>query len=195
MLPTGFLLGWFPPGTAWALESKEEVVLNHAKIEGHQVGAPFGRFLLIRNGSNACAIRFAEFHRGYNAQTPTFFNSGDETHHAEYRWYWQMDGSGNFTNSNTRSGNNKLIQKPLLGIGRFAFQTGRIHVRCGPFTLLWQYPVSLSFDAKGGCSDHGTEMAPTRWKEVTEIDIHDAQLSWYRCDEHRHRLLIPLDAL
>lgn len=194
-LSTVLLPCWSPLGTVVAMEFNEKVALSYARIEGHQVGAPFGRFLLIRNGSNACAIRFAEFHRGYNAKAPTFFNSGDESHHAEYGWYWQSDGSGDFIKPNVRSGSRKLIQEPLLGIGRFAFQTGKIHVRCGPFKLLWRYPVSISFDSEGGCTDRDIELAPTPWGEATEIDIHDGRLKWYRCDEHRHSTLVPLDKL
>ncbi len=182
-------------GTAVAVESPEKTALTHARIDWYQVAAPFGRFLLIRKGTNTCAIRFSEFHPGNNAKPPTLFCSGDESHHAEYDWYWQADGSGDFSKSNVRSGHNKLIQRPLHGIGRFAFQTGTVHVRCGPFRLLWQYPMSVSFDAKGGCGDGETDLAPTRWQTLADISIKDSRLKWYKCDPHRRTLLISVDDL
>jgi hypothetical protein len=182
-------------GTAIARTPREKLALTHAKIDWHQVSAPFGRFLLIRKGSSTCAVRFTEFHRGNNSKPPTLFSSGDESHHAEYDWYWQADGSGDFRKQNVQSGHAKLIQKPLLGIGSFAFQTGIVHVRCGPFKLLWHYPVAVSFDVRGECSDERTELAPTVWKNIVDITGDDSRTRWYRCDETRESLLIPLDEL
>jgi hypothetical protein len=192
---TALILSSFVLEAAMGAEPLEEVAKTHARIDWHQIGAPLGRLLLIRKGASTCAVRFSEFHRGNNAKSPTVFNSGHESHHAEYDWYWQADGSGDFRRPNVQSGHGKLIQKPLQGIGRIAFQTGRVYVRCGPFKLLWHYPVSVSFDDKGGCENDITELAPTKWKETREVDIGDSSIRWYRCDEDRKSLLIPLDAL
>jgi hypothetical protein len=182
-------------GTAMAGVATEKRTRTHARVDWHQVGAPFGRFLLIRKGTSTCAVRFTEFHRGNNAKPPTLFSSGDESHHAEYDWYWQADGSGDFRKPNVQSGHAKLIQKPLLGIGSFAFQTGKVHVRCGPFKLLWHYPVAVSFDVRGECSDQRTELAPTALKNIGDITGNNPDTRWYKCDQTRKSLLIPLDEL
>src|SRR5512139_286156 len=100
----------FATGTTAAGVSSEKLARTHARIDWHQVGAPVGRFLLIRKGSSTCAVRFTEFHRGNNAKPPTLFSSGDESHHAEYDWYWQADGSSDFRKPNVQSGHAKLIQ-------------------------------------------------------------------------------------
>lgn len=176
-----------------ALEQRAQ---SNATVTYMNASAPIGRFLLIRNGKDACAVRFTEFHRGGDAKTPTVFHSGDETLYAEYDWYYQGDGSGDFSKPNIKSGHEKLKRGPMVGIGRFSFQIGTTAVACGPFSLSWMYPNNVGFtlsDTKE--DDAGNELAPTKWNDIREVNIHDPRLRWYRYDEDRKKFSVSIDEL
>lgn len=184
-----------------AVERKAAAAAKRAQeaalITYHNASAPLGRFLLIRNGKDACAVRFTGFHRGHDAKPPTIFNSGEESLYAEYDWFYQGDGSGDFSKPNLKSGHSKLAEKPLLGIGRFSMRfTGSTVVVCGPLKLAWIYPIQVGFHLSNSKKDDvGNELAPTRWKEISEVDSDNPHLNWYRFDENRDFVVIPLDEL
>ena len=176
-------------------ESGDSGAESRAVITWDSAGAPLGKFLLIRRGGDACALRFTTAHRGHDAKPQTLTQSGEETFFAEYEWFYQGDGSSLLTGPGVRSGRGKLEKKPLRGIGRLAFQTGETYVKCGPFTLLWTYPTSVSFYSGSNRGDQGIEMAPTKWSSVLQIDFQNPHLKWYRYDEDRSVTYIPIDAL
>lgn len=198
---------------AWALIGAFALFAGHAKTpmaenlhESHQrsnatltrteASAPLGRFLLIRKDKRVCAVRFTKAQRGHDAKPGTTFNSGEESFSAEYDWYFQEDGSGDFTQPGLLSGHEQLARKPLKGIGRLAFQTGQIYVECGAFDkLFWRYPTWVSFYGKSRRGDYGIELAPTKWTEIKEVNVHDPRLKWYRYDENRKPVDISLDNL
>lgn len=153
--------------------------------------APIGRFLLIRKGPDMCAVSFEGFRRAGDAKPPTLFNSGNEHRYAEYDWYYQNDGSGDFTRNNTKHGHDTLVSGPLIGIGRLAFQTGNTAVNCGPFKLNWRYPDLVKFYRGNKRGDHGIEMAPTLWSSIADVRGNDPNLKWYRYDESRDPMTIP----
>lgn len=158
--------------------------------------APFERMLLVRRGKDLCALRFTEFHRGRDAQLPSMFHSGEESFYAEYDWYYQGDGSGNLGKENVKSGHEKLAQEALIGIGRLAFQLGETRVKCGPFKLHWGYTTSVAFYEGSQSKDDGIELAPTKWRSVSEIDLSYSRLKWYRYDPKGEVIIyIPLDDL
>lgn len=175
----------------------EQRTQEAALITYQNASAPIGRFLLIRNGKDICAVRFTEFHRGRDKKPPTIFNSGEESLYAEYDWFYRGDGSGDFSKSDLKSGHNKLARKPLIGIGRFSMQfTGSTVVVCGPFKLGWKYPNQIGFHLSNSKKDDvGNELAPTRWKEIFEVDSDNPHLNWYRFNEDRDFVVIPLDEL
>ncbi len=174
----------------------EDAARRYASITFMGASAPIGRFLLARHGKDVCAIRFTEFHRGRDAKPPTVWHSGEETLYAEYDWYYQGDGSGDFGKANVKSGHSELVQKPLVGIGRLAFQTGTIYVRCGPFKLRWHYPNHVGFHLSNAKDDDvGNELAPTKWIDISAVNAQDPRLKWYRFDEKRPVIYIPVDEL
>jgi hypothetical protein len=167
----------------------------NARIDCGQVTAPIGRILLIRKGKDTCAVRFTEFHRDHDAKKPTVFNSGDETFGAEYDWYCQEDGSHDLTKPNVKSGHRSLVRKPLIGFFRLAFQTGETFIKCGPFKLWWWYPSFVSFYGGPEQGDYGVEITPTRRKDIKGVNTLETRLKWYRYDERRKAIYVPLDEL
>ena len=162
------------------------------------VGAPLGRFLLVRKDKDkaVCAVRFTKAQRGHDEKPATIFNSGDESFSAEYDWYFQGDGSGDFTQPNVMSGHGRLAQGALKGIGRMAFQTGQVRVTCGTFDRLFWLPAGrIGFFEGAHRGNYGIELAPTKWAEIKEVNVLDPRLKWYRYDENRDPVYIPLDNL
>ena len=64
----------------------EERARTGTLISPLSISAPVGRFLLVRNGSNACALRFTDTHRGGDARPPSWWQEGGESEYAEYEW-------------------------------------------------------------------------------------------------------------
>jgi hypothetical protein len=177
-------------------ESLEQSTQKNATVTYMNASAPRGRILLIRNGKDTCAIRFTDFHRGHDEKTPTVFSSGEETLYAEYDWFYQGDGSGDLTKSNVEVGHRKVKEGHMVGVGRFSFPTGTSAIKCGPFSLNWIYPNNVGFGLSNTKEDDvGNELAPTKWKEIQEVNLLEPRLKWYRFDEKRIRQIIPLDKL
>jgi hypothetical protein len=166
-----------------------------ARVDWHQVGAPLGKFLLMRGDKGLCAIRFLDYQRGQDAQPPTVFNSGEESHVARYEWLYQGDGSGDITKDNVKRGKGRVSSGPLKGIGRLASQSGDPYVKCGPFVSYWLPPTSVSFSSSISCSRARYELAPTKWDEMSQVDIRDPRLKWFRCDENRKSFRITSEEL
>jgi hypothetical protein len=117
------------PKHAYAEEPQFDMKAG-AVVTWADAGAPLGRFLLVRRADDSCAIRFTEYHEGHDAK----LTSGEQTLYARYEWYYQKSPRPDFK-VNAISGKDDLVKKPLLGIGRLAFQTGKTVLKCGPLKL------------------------------------------------------------
>jgi hypothetical protein len=172
----------------------EQSARKNVTVTYMNASSPIGHILLIRNDKDVCAVRFTDFRRGRDAKPPTVFSSGQENLYAEYDWYYQGDGTGDFTTSNVKSGHQRLKQGPMVGIGRLSLQRGTNMMGCGPFNLSWVYPNNVGFHSSSSKRDDiGNELAPTKWKDIHEINVRDPHLKWYRFDEKRDRIIIPVD--
>ena len=162
---------------AEGLEYTQKTVL----VGSVSVSVPAGRFLLVRNGNDACAVRF------------TSFDGREETaYHGEYDWYFQSDGTGNFTKPSLKAGHGKIT----VYLGRILWAFSAHHVLCGPFRLLWDYPTHLGFAwTTTREADVGNEIAPTKWTDISEVNIHDPRLKWYRRVDAKREIRIPIDKL
>jgi len=166
-----------------------------ARVDWHQVAAPFGRFLLIRGAKGQCAVRFTEYQRGHDAKPPTVFSSGEESHYASYEWSYQADGTGDFTNRNATRGTGRVSSGAVRGIGRFGFQSGDPYLICGPLRTLWLRPSSVSFSEGVLCQASAYHLSPTGWQDISKVSANDARLQWFQCDEKRSSYRIPLGEL
>ena len=177
------------------VQGRDSKFRNSAIVAWSLAAAPVGKFLLIRKGSATCAVRFTSFHAGHDARPPTVFNSGEEHLYAEYDWYYQGDGSGDFTKPDIRKGHNKLARNPTIGIGRMAFQTGNTSVSCGPIELNWLYPDLIQMFSGTIMGDYGFELCPTKWDSISDVRSNDSALKCYRYDENRSPLVVYIGDL
>lgn len=179
-------------GIGMADDVDESKLRTHALVTWYDVGAPLGRFLLIRKDSNLCAIKFTEYHKGNDAKPPTVFSSGEESLDAKYECFCQSERGGGFGDATL----GEVNKRASWGIGRLAFGGGKTNVRCGPFKLPWMYPARVSFNIEGTkLGDQGIELAPTRWSAIDEVNVRDPRLRWFRYDESRKVTYIPIGDL
>ena len=159
------------------------------------VNSPVGRLLLMRRGSDLCAIRFTEFHRGHDAKPATWFHSGHESFYAEYDWY-EPGANGQFSGSDVETGHRTVDQRPTVGLLflNLGFPLGSNRMKCGPFYSRWFYPTGISF-IEGTRYDYELELAPTQWTEPSQINLQDPQLIWYQLNENQPDTFVPLKDL
>lgn len=152
-----------------------------ALVHGQYVSSPKGKFLLIRRGSELCAVRITSYRRGHDATPRTFFHTGDETTYAEYDWVFQEDGSSDLTKSNVESGHDELSRGAFVGVSfHLSMQLGNFKLECGEWELQWYFPTVVHFwPVAEPYQSEDFEMAPTNWAQISEIDLQNPRLRWY----------------
>lgn len=166
--------GYVPPGT-------DDVHIGPTGIE-----IPLGRILLIHSNSKYCALKFTKF----------WTEKEEKQKFATYEVYCQGDGSGDFGSKNVKFSEGKASLLMPRGFGHYMFQPGNPVVKCESLRLRWDYKGFVSF-VKGGkpAGDYGIELAPTPWASIEEVNVLDPHLRWYRYDEGRRRVNIPIEQL
>jgi hypothetical protein len=74
------------------------------------------------------------------------------------------------------------------------FGWGNRVVECGPFRLAWNYPTNVAFKFLTN-PPKVYELAPTKWQEISEVNLRDLHLTWYAYDEKRETRYVPIDDL
>ncbi len=166
--------------------SPEEVSLgrgpNDVHIAGNGIGMPIGRILLVRRGNETGAIRFIK----------DWFIISKRFSRAEYESYI-------FTNPKEYMSANTLIRKKSIAswnfIANFLFW-GNAEVKCGSIRMFWTGNRTVYFysgDQYDG--DYGIEFAPTPWMDISQVNLSDQRIKWFRYNGKRDRVNIPIDNL
>jgi len=154
-------------------------------IAPHFVSMPIGRIVLIRRGSEYCAVKFAEVWKG-KTESARFQN---------YESYYQGDGTGDFSSKNAQFTKDTLVDRQSV-LGRLypvPFGHRNLYIKCGAVKLLWSDSGTLYFSESPGRG--GVELAPTEWTDISQVNVFDPRLKWYRYDEKRKDIYIPIDQL
>lgn len=147
---------------------------------------PLRTVILVRRGSEHCAVRFTEFWTGET----------EEDLYARYESYYQGTGLEDFASKEVQSTKEKLSFPKPRGIGRFAFSFGNKEIKCGPIRLFWSGEGSVQFYGEGQKEgDYGIELAPTPWSDITHVNVRDSRIRWYRYDANRKRVNIPVNRI
>ncbi len=160
---------------------------NDFLIAPNAVIMPLERIVLVRKESDYCAIKFTRLWTGKTA----------DDRYAEYESYYQDDKSGNFSKKNVQFRKDELDRpKPIWSIFGHPIFTGNRNIRCGPIRLWWAGIGSVYFYSLGQEEgDYGIELAPTPWTSISEVNVFDSRVKWYRFDEKRKDIIIPIDQL
>jgi hypothetical protein len=191
-------IGGAGTGTAQSPQKQGEESPS-VEITKMQVVVPEGYFILARKDAVTCAIRFRTAQRGRDRSDPTVLSSGQESQSAEYDWFVQGDGSQDFSRANVKSGHGQLRNGSSIGVGRLAFKPGaKLYVTCGSLRTRWGYPHSLAFltyPKSDPRDDYQLELAPTKAREIGDVEARNPRLVWYRLDENRATQRIAVDKL
>jgi len=159
---------------------------DNVAIAPNAIRVPVGIILLVRKNTEYCAIKFTKFWTGET----------QDDEYATYESYYQGDKTGDFTNKNVKFKQGELSRPRLRGIGRLSFSFGTIDIQCGPIKLFWSgkgWVYFFNSNQKQG--DYGIELAPTKWADISQVNVFDPRLRWYRYDESRKDVIFPLDRL
>jgi hypothetical protein len=182
-----FLLA-FPVFVATAQEAP--MTYSDGLVSSNAVLPPAGTFLLVRKNDFLCAIRFTGIWRGNDAGEGSIFRSGDESFRAHYEWYSGGKTSSHWViNPPVEAGKGEVSQRRLVGLGRFAFGGGNIHIKCGSLLLKWSAPAHVYF-YHALAQDEGIEIAITNWTKFEDIDPNNHRLRWLRFDSNRATTVI-----
>jgi hypothetical protein len=183
------IVGMMPVRGSFAgmYEYLEPKAANEVVIHGGGIEVPLERILLVRKDTHYCAVKFTRF----------WTLKDEEEKYAAYEVYYQGDGSGDFSRINVKKSENIASWFPFKGPFRpFIYQPGDCYVECGPFKLVWGYKKKVGFGAPDkGRGDFGFELAPTPWTHISQVNVFDPRVMWYRDDEKRERAFIPVDKL
>jgi hypothetical protein len=206
MMAMGFWQDAFAGMDGHLKPKEDEVAIHFSGVE-----IPLNRLLLIRKNSHYCALKFTrcwietdeERAKDYEAkmdlggETANRLKEASQRKYAMYVAFDQGDGSEAFSSRNVRLSKGTASWLPLQGPFRpFIHQPGEAYVKCGPFKLGWEYCTFVSFVPAGkSLGDSGFELAPTPWTSIEEVNAKDPRVKWYRYDEKRNRIFIPIDRL
>ncbi|MDH5717489.1 MAG: hypothetical protein OEZ22_07605 [Spirochaetia bacterium] len=167
------------------INSQENSIVH---IAPNCIGMPVEKIILIRHKDRYCAIKFTIFKKSNES------SYDKTTFYAEYESYQVFDKDKSISESNIKKKRNKLIQYPLRGIGRLAFQFGEIKINCGDFDFSWSWPGFVIFpEVEGNVkNEYVYEFAPTKWDDVFKVDLFDKRLKWYRYDSKRKDLRVSI---
>jgi hypothetical protein len=133
---------------------------------------PNGLVALIRRGDQLSAIRFVEVRR----------LNEDGTGYATYESYYRDDGRTDLAGTVKR-----LDTVSVIGWGGFhpfSYRKGDAKLEAGRIALDYNFPTCVSFTLYGRSpADHGVEIAPTRWRDIREVNAADPTLRWFKYDE------------
>ena len=169
-------------------EANKPSILEEVIIANNAVKMPLGRILLARKASQYCAVKFTEAWGGKTKED--FFSN--------YESYCQGDGTGDFTNKNVQFIKEQLVMRQIVGFHPFYYPVSRQNkeIKCGSFRLFWHRGVVyFYYEGRQKPGDYGIEFAPTKWKDIFQVNVFDERLKWYRYDEKRMRTSIPIDQL
>lgn len=168
------------PGNIGSSDSDDVIIAPNAVV------MPLGRILLVRKDSKYCAVKFTKFWAGKT----------EEDLYASYEVYYQGDNTGDFSKKNVEFKKGDLAAPKPRGMGRLAFSFGKKEIKCGSITLQWDGKGSIyfyRFDQDEG--DYGIHLAPTKWIDISQLNVSDPRLKWYGYDAKRQRIVIPIDQL
>ena len=163
-------------------------MVEEVHIAPHYVAMPLGRIVLIRRGSEYCAVKFTEAWKGKT----------ESARFANYESYYQEDGTGDFQSKNVQFTKDTLVDR-ISVLGRLypvPFGHRNLNIKCGPIKLFWSDKGTVYFfGSKQKEGNHGIELAPTKWTDISQVIVFDPRLRWYRYDENREDTYIPIDQL
>lgn len=150
---------------------------------------PVGAFLLVRKGAQIGTIRIISI------DPPDTRYIGKTA----YESFFQADGSGSFSAKNVVRRTAELSIQPSKGPGRgiYIYRPGMYKAQIGQWTFPFNTSTVMAMSDASfwtGVGDHGYEFAPTSACNLSDVDVHDKRLQWFRFDRNAS-VILPLSDL
>ncbi|MDI6784611.1 MAG: hypothetical protein QME64_11030 [bacterium] len=173
---------------------------NSVIIAGSGISIPIKRIILLRKKAQYGAVKFTKFWtKDIKNSFYTFFvGKNAQDVYTTYESYYQEDGSGDFSKKNIKVRKGILSYKPRPGFPPHPLILGNSYVRCGQFKLLWygtDTTAFLFFCEDYDKIDYELELAPTKWTNISEVDVFNPRIKWYKYEGYRKNISIPIDKL
>ncbi len=173
-------------------DNYNERIKHNVMISSNQVSSPIGYFLLARKGKAACAIRFTDYnrHNSFAGNGPIISKNS-----ADYDYFYQGDGSGDFKKPNVEAGHLKAGENYVGISNTVGGGSDPTSLMCGSLELPWDGTIAIKFFQGAEPHDEGIKLAPTKWRDVNEINVYDMGYTWYRYDKTRELIEMPVEKL
>jgi hypothetical protein len=159
---------------------------NDVYIGPNSIMVPLNYILLVKRKNEFGAIKFTEFWHGKD----------DRDRYARYTSYYSNNESDPFSGRNVEIYSGELSFPYPKGVGRLSFSLGNKEVKVGPMKLLWTGKGYVHFYCEGQEQrDHGIQLSPTKWKGISEVNVFDSRLQWYKYDGERQRIVSDIDRI
>jgi hypothetical protein len=171
-------------------DSRAEDLATRFIIHGGTIKMPIGAFLLVRKKNEIGAIHLISI-------DPT---STEWLGKSVYESHFQSDGSGSFLTGNvvTKTGDLNLQESKGPGRGIYIYKPGPYRASIGKWSFSFFGPSLMGMSDHsswaGDFGDHGFEFAPTSACNLSEVNVHDNRLRWFRYDRNAN-VTLPLSDL
>jgi hypothetical protein len=186
-----------------AFGSTDQNLTDVVLIENNAIDVPLGRFILYRSDNQYAAIKFTKTwikEVGWYLK----FMAGKDAHDefSEYDIYSQFGTLASTFNHATYAHRTVSLKVPR-GFGRASFQFGNPYIKYGQINLLWSGGPTVKygmvnfvcFGPDSWDTTYKHELAPTPWTKIEEVNFNDPRLKWYKYDENRKEIIIPINKL
>lgn len=188
---TVLLLGFFAQGGLAISMADNDIYppgADEVLIGPNGVIMPTGRILLIRKDTTYCAIKFVDMWTGKT----------EDDKYAKYESYFPQDDSKILGPGNIGIYKDELHSpQPRWSLFGHPVAFGeKSDIRCSPFNLWWSGKGTVYFFERGKPQrDYGIELAPTPWTDISQLNLSNPHIKWYRYDGTRKRVNFPVDKL
>lgn len=169
---------------------------NEVHIAKSTLVMPIGRIMLVRKNHDYCAIKFTKWWSENPSSKTSIFVATGTDEYAVYEGCYQNDKSSDKTDKSWQIKKARLSLPKGRGIGTLTFSFADRDIECGKISVSWAGQGAVCFNE--ACRNHGDdgfEFAPTPWSDIKEVDFFDPRIKWFRFDDSRKRVNIPIDKL
>lgn len=161
---------------------------DEVQIGPNGIGIPMGRILLIKKGDSYWAVKFIKHEKKKDGS------------YSRYECYEYLQGGF----KKLREGEVYLKEPKswhiILNLFHRDYLRYADRLKFGRFEL-FAHASSVSkhawvyFGINPGLAYPDLGLAPTAWKEISEVALGDKRIKWYKYDTNRSRENVPIDKL
>ena len=135
------------------------------------ITVPLNKLVLIRSGNKIGAFKIL-----YKVSRWRFLNG------VKYEYWYQGDGTGDFTKENVLHGNGIVYEKYIDEGNKLKDAGSRLNVKVGPLWVEWSDGNHIYTDyystEKEELLIKNIEITATQWENIKEVNLSSTELKW-----------------